>query len=277
MEDSPSEIRSREFGAFLRSRREKLTPQSVGLRGGDRRRARGLRREEVALLADVGITWYTWLEQGREVHASAEVLTSLAEALKLDPAERAHLFQLADRTPPEAKNQRSEVIEEPLRRLLDSFTLQPAYIIGRLWDLLAWNPAAAALFGDYGRLNGEDRNILSMLFLDQSHRDLLLDWEEIARTTLAMFRADTAGQTGQPDFERLVARLTAKSAPFREWWPRQDVLRRLSGSKRIAHPEGGTMVFENTSFAVGEHPGMKMIVYTPLDEATKEKLKALLG
>ncbi len=229
------------------------------------------------MLADVGITWYTWLEQGREVHASTEVLTALAEALKLDPAERAHLFQLADRTPPEVKNQKSEVIEEPLRRLLDSFTLQPAYVFGRLWDILAWNSAATALFGDYGRLAGEDRNILSMLFLDQGHRDLLLDWEDIAMTTLAMFRADTAGQTGQPDFERLVARLTAKSPEFREWWPRQDVLRSLSGHKRILHPQGGTLVFENTSFAVGEHPGMKMIVYTPLDEETKGKFKALLG
>jgi transcriptional regulator with XRE-family HTH domain len=273
-----TETKYREFGAFLRTRRERLTPESVGLKEGTRRRTKGLRREEVALLAGVGITWYTWLEQGREVHASPEVLSALSDVLKLDPTERQHLFLLADRTPPALRADDPDVVEEPLRHMLLSLSMQPAYVIGRRWDVLAWNRAAEALFGDYGRLDGDERNIMHLIFVDRDHRALLVDWEEIAEASLAMFRADTVRCSGDPDFERLIAKLTAKSREFREWWPRHEVLRRLSSQKRIMHPLCGKMAFENTTFAVNDRPDMKLIVYTPLKEDnTSEKLKSLLA
>jgi transcriptional regulator with XRE-family HTH domain len=154
------ESRRREFAAFLRSRRERLTPNDVGLPQGFRRRALGLRREEVALLAGVGTTWYTWLEQGRDVRPSAEVLSALARALKLDPTERRHLFLLNDRPPPEALKSGPQVVPEPLIRMLDSMAGQPSYVVGRRWDVLAWNRAAVAVFGDYGRLHGDARNTI---------------------------------------------------------------------------------------------------------------------
>jgi transcriptional regulator with XRE-family HTH domain len=269
--------RRREFGAFLRTRRERLTPASVGLAEGFRRRTPGLRREEVALLAGVGTTWYTWLEQGRDVRASMEVLSALADALNLDPAERRHLFVLNDRPPPEMRPAGPERVEEPLRRMLQSLTGQPAYVLGRRWDVLAWNRAAVALFGDYGRLEGDQRNIMHMVFANPAHRRLLIGWEELAPVALAMFRADSARYTGDPEFERLIALLKRSSGEFRQWWPKHEVIRRLSSLKRIRHPACGRMAFEHTSFAVADQPDMKLVVYTPLEQdRTVEKLDELL-
>jgi transcriptional regulator with XRE-family HTH domain len=172
----------------LRSRRERLTPADVGLPNGFRRRTPGLRREEVAMLADVGTTWYTWLEQGRDVRPSNELLSALAEALRLDPTERRHLFALYDQRVPERPPPGPERVDEPLRRMLDSLTGQPAFVLGRRWDVLAWNRAAEVVYGPYGRLEGDERNMLHMVFADPDHRRLLVDWEAVARLSLAMFR-----------------------------------------------------------------------------------------
>jgi transcriptional regulator with XRE-family HTH domain len=269
--------RRRQSGEFLRSRRERLTPSDVGLPDGFRRRTPGLRREEVALLAGVGVTWYTWLEQGRDVQPSAEVLSALADALRLNAAERRHLYILNDRPPPEARPRGPERVEPPLLRMLDSLTNQPAYVLGRRWDVLAWNRAAEFLFGDYGKLDGDERNIIHMVFANKAHRKLLIDWDELAPTSLAMFRADSARYAGDPDFERLIDALKRVSPEFRELWSRQDVLRSLGSQKRIRHPVVGQMTFESASFAVTGQADMKLIVYTPLDEdRTVEKLGALL-
>ncbi|MDR3516740.1 MAG: helix-turn-helix transcriptional regulator [Azospirillaceae bacterium] len=274
---SPDDNRRREFASFLRSRREKLRPDEVGLPPGFRRRTPGLRREEVAQLAGVGATWYTWLEQGRDVRPSAEVLGALADALKLDPAERGHLFRLSDRPPPETPSSGPETVPAALRRMLTGMTGQPAYVLGRRWDILAWNRAAVAVFGDYGRLQGDERNVMHMVFADPAHRRLLVDWDRLAPAALAMFRADSVRHAGDPDFERLIAILTAASAAFRAWWPKHEVLRPLGGFKRVNHPAVGRMVFEYTSLAVAEPPDMKLVVYTPLgDEATVGKLDRLL-
>ena len=272
------DARRRQSGAFLRSRRERLAPSDVGLPEGFRRRTPGLRREEVALLAGVGATWYTWLEQGRSVRPSAEVLSALAGALRLDAAERRHLYVLNDRPPPEPRPAGPERVEEPLRRMLDSLTRQPAYVLGRRWDILAWNSAAAVLFGDYDKLVGDERNIMHLVFADAAHRKLLIDWEELAPAVLAMFRADSARYAGDPEFERLIVKLGKASPKFRQWWSRQDVMRSLAGHKRIRHKVAGRMTFEFTSFAVSDQSDMKLIVYTPLAaDQTTEKLDALLA
>jgi transcriptional regulator with XRE-family HTH domain len=237
-----------------------------------------LRREEVALLAGVGVTWYTWLEQGRDVKPSTEVLAALADALRLDQAERAYLYQLNDRPPQETRSNEPERIELPLRRMLDSLAGQPAYILGRRWDVLAWNRAAKMLFGDYGELEGDERNIIYMVFANKAHRKLLLDWDELAPRSLAMFRADVARHAGDPDFERLIRALTRISPEFRQLWRRQDVLHSQSSLKRVKHPVAGRMTFEYTSFTVTAQPDLKFIVYTPLQvHDTIAKLDALLA
>jgi transcriptional regulator with XRE-family HTH domain len=273
-----SDARRRELAAFLRSRRASLTPKDVGLLEGFRRRTPGLRREELAMLAGVGTTWYTWLEQGRDVRPSAQVLAALADALRLDDAERQHLFTLNNRQSPQPSSTAPECVEEPLKRMLANLTLQPAYVLGRRWDVLAWNRAAEILFGGYQTLDRDERNIMHRLFADAAHRLLLADWEAVARVSLAMFRADSARFAGDPDFERLIALLHAQSSEFRTWWPRHEVISPLSGIKRINHPLKGRMSFEHTGLTLSNQPDMKLVVYTPLDaDDTNRKLAELLA
>lgn len=274
---APDALRKRELGAFLRSRRERLSPAEVGLPEGPRRRTPGLRREEIAMIAGVGTTWYTWLEQGRDVKPSSEVLTALGDALRLDTAERVHLFVLAGRAPPSPRPVSPERVAAPLRHTLASLTIQPAYVMGRRWDVLAWNPAAEAIFGDYGALQGDARNVMHLLFTDLDHRRMLVDWEDLARMALGRFRAESARYIGDPDFERLIGRLNAASPQFRAWWPARDVIRQLSGVKAIRHASAGAMTFEHMSFSIDDGSDMKLIVYTPLAENdTPAKMTALL-
>jgi transcriptional regulator with XRE-family HTH domain len=278
MKESPvaAQSRRREFGAFLRSRRERLTPASVGLPEGTRRRTPGLRREEVALLAGVGATWYTWLEQGRDVRASSEVLGGLALALRLDETERQHLFALDGHTLPH-RSTGPEIVPESLHRMLASLTSQPALVLGRRWDVLLWNRAAGVLFGNYEGLEGDARNIMHNLFANERHRRLLVDWEPLARASLAMFRADCARYAGDLDFERLIALLKKASPEFRRWWPKHEVRAPVAGNKRIQHPRAGRMVFEHTTFAAMGPGDLRLVLYTPLAEAqTIEKLDRLL-
>ncbi|MBB5415847.1 helix-turn-helix transcriptional regulator [Paraburkholderia atlantica] len=275
---SAADRRRCELGAFLRSRREHLSPAAVGLPDGFRRRTPGLRREEVAMLADVGTTWYTWLEQGRDVRASEEVLIAIADALRLDAVERRHLFVLSDRPSPEVRSTNPEKLEEPVQRMLASLSGQPAYVTGRRWDILGWNRAATLVFGDYGQLSADERNLMFMVFANARHRRLLVDWEEVARASLAMFRNDSARYVGDPDFERLISTLRHRSNDFNAWWRRHEVLNPLSNIKRIRHPRKGLMVFEYTSFALLDGSDRKLTVYTPLDECrTAEKLDALIA
>jgi transcriptional regulator with XRE-family HTH domain len=276
-ESTSQAARRRELAAFLRSRRERVSPSSVGLSNGLRRRTPGLRREEVAELAGVGVTWYTWLEQARAVNPSVEVLGALADTLRLDAAERRHLFVLADRPPALLREAGPEVVTDPIRRMLDSLEGQPALVTGRRWDILAWNRAAEAVFGDYRRLEGDARNMMHLVFADAAHRAMLMDWRSIAATALATFRADYAIYRGDPDFDRLIAKLKAASGEFREWWGRQDVLPPLPGCKRIAHPVAGRLAFEYTTFAVADAVGLRLAVYTPLAEQdTERKLGELM-
>ncbi|TPL95678.1 helix-turn-helix transcriptional regulator [Mesorhizobium sp. B2-3-12] len=274
---SADESRRRELGAFLRSRRERLTPSATGIATGPRRRTPGLRREEVAMIAGVGTTWYTWLEQGRDVRPSVEVLSALCEALRLDAVEKRHLFILAGRQQPERRVAAPEKVDATLLHMLQSLVLQPAQVVGRRWDVLAWNDAAVAVFGDYGLLDGDARNIVHMVFTSPHHRRLLVDWEELARVVLASFRAESAKYVGDPDFERLIALMMNSSPEFRDWWPRRDVARRLTGIKHVRHPKAGLMAFEHMSLSIDDGSDMRLIVYTPLAEQNSiAKLRTLL-
>ena len=259
----PQEARRREFGDFLSSRRKRLTPLEVGLPNGFRRRTPGLRREEVALLAGIGTTWYTWLEQGRDVRPSPEVLAALSSALRLDSAERRHLFTLAGQPLSDPGTGGSEEVPGALLRMLASMADQPAYVLGRRWDILAWNAAAVGVFGDFGRLEGDARNLIHLMFANEAHRRLLADWPDLAPLSLAMFRADSAAHAGDPDFKRLIDRLMAESEEFRAWWPRHDVVHQPSTVKRIRHPTAGLMEFEYSSLEVSDCPGMRLVVCTP--------------
>ena len=269
--------RRAELADFLRTRREALQPHEVGLPGGGRRRTPGLRREEVALLAGVGTTWYTWLEQGRDVRASAAVLEAVARALRMTPAERAHLMLLGrgeqvapERCPP-------ETLQATIRRLLDSLGPHPACVLGRRWDLLAWNRAYAVVFGDPAELPDGRRNLIWSVFMDPARRVLHTDWNSGARNAVARFRADSARHVGDADFDALIDALREASPEFRAWWELHEVARSGAGRKRLAHPVAGELVFEHAVFKLEEAPEQRLALYSPLPTAgTPEKLARLL-
>ena len=270
--------RRAELADFLRTRREAVRPEDVGLPGGGRRRTLGLRREEVVQLAGVGATWYTWLEQGRDVRASASVLEAVAGALQLTPAERAHLILLGrgEQVPPvKAPKER---VHPTVRKLVEGLDPNPACIIGRRYDFLAWNDAHSAVFGDPGEMPDGRRNLLWSVFTDPARRTLHTDWNEGARRLAARFRAQAARHVGDPDFERLISALRGASPEFREWWELHEVASSGVGRKVLKHPKVGKLVFEHAVFRPEESPEHRFVIYSAVPVAnTPEKLRRLLG
>jgi transcriptional regulator with XRE-family HTH domain len=270
--------RRAELADFLRTRREALRPEDVGLPGGGRRRTPGLRREEVAQLAGVGTTWYTWLEQARDVRASVSVLEALAAALDLTPAERSHLILLGrgEQTAPERGP--AETLEPELVRLIENLGPNPACIIGRRWDMLAWNRGYLAVFGDPPALSDGRRNLIWNLFMDPGLRKLLTDWERGSRSAVARFRSDSARHVGDPDFEALIDALREGSRAFRERWERHEVATSGIGRKVLRHPTAGKLVFEHAVFKLEETPERRLILYSSLpNDDTARKMERLLG
>jgi transcriptional regulator with XRE-family HTH domain len=269
--------RRTELADFLRKRRAVIKPEDVGLPGGGRRRTPGLRREEVAQLAGVGATWYTWLEQGRDVRASLDVLEALSRALRLTPAERTHLVLLGrGEEPPPCKSE--ERVSSVVRRLIENLGVNPAYVLGRRWDYLAWNSAAAAVFGDFGAIPRAGRNHLWMHFMDPARREMFPDWERSSRVIVAKFRADSARHLGDPTFEELISTLRKSSPEFCKAWRKHEVARTAEGRKLIHHPVVGPLVFEHAVFNPQADREQRMILYSPLpDEGTPGKLARLLG
>jgi transcriptional regulator with XRE-family HTH domain len=269
--------RREELADFLRTRRAALQPGDVGLPAGGRRRTPGLRREEVAQLAGVGTTWYTWLEQGRDVRASLDVLEALAKALRLDQVERNHLILLGrgENAPP-CKNP-AERVSPTLRRLIENLGPNPAYVLGRRWDYLAWNDAAVALLGDFGAIPRAARNHAWQTFTDPARRQMFSDWERGARTLVAKFRADSARHLGDPEFESLIRALRNTSPEFARAWERHEVSTSSDGRKDLRHPVAGPMSFSHVVFHPAEKLEQRLILYTPLPEnETAAKLEALM-
>jgi len=270
-------LRRDELADFLRKRRAALRPEDVGLPSGGRRRTPGLRREEVAHLAGVGATWYTWLEQGRDVRASLGVLEALAKALQLTQAERTHLVLLGRGEEPPPCKSPAERVSPTLRRLIENLGPNPAFILGRRWDYLAWNDAAVALFGDLGKLPREARNHAWLTFTDPARREMFTDWERSSRLMVAKFRADTARNLGDPRFEQLVQALLKRSPEFCRGWKRHEVSRGGEGRRELRHPLAGMLAFSHAVFHPTEAGEQRLILYSPLpDHDTPAKLARLL-
>jgi transcriptional regulator with XRE-family HTH domain len=270
--------RRAELAHFLRTRREALRPEDVGLPGGGRRRTPGLRREEVAQLAGVGTTWYTWLEQARDVRASSAVLEAIAGALDLTPAERSHLILLGrgEQLAPEPCPK--ETLDPTIRRLVEGLDPNPACVLGRRWDYLAWNRAHAAVFGDPAQLADGRRNLIWSAFMDPRRRSLHADWDEGARRAVARFRADSARHVGDHDFEALISALQDGSPEFREWWDLHEVATSGVGRRELRHPVAGKLVFEHAVFLLQETLEQRLVLYSATAAAkTPEKLAALLA
>ena len=271
------ERRRAELADFLRRRRESITPADVGLLGGGRRTTPGLRREEVAQLAGVGTTWYTWLEQGRDVRASLDVLEAVASALRLTPAERTHLVLLGRGEEPPPCESPAERVSPTVRRMVERLGANPAYVLGRRWDYLAWNRAAVALLGDFGRVPRATRNHLWLTYMDPRRREMFTDWERSSRLLVAKFRADSARHLGDPEFEELIHALRQSSPEFCRAWKRHEVAQSGEGRKQVRHPVAGTLCFEHAVFIPAEAPEQRLILWTPSPEGeTPAKLARLL-
>jgi transcriptional regulator with XRE-family HTH domain len=271
------QVRREALGQFLRVRRERITPAQVGLPAGGRRRTPGLRREELAQLAGVSASWYTWLEQGRDISVSAQVIESLARVLQLTPDERAHLFVLAHDQPP-ATPPTALRADAALQYMLDALERAPAYVITPCCNVVAMNEAARVVFAPWDERDGRERNVVWWVFTDPTARELFVDWEREAQRTLAFFRANSIRFVGQAWFTTLVGDLTAMSPEFRQWWPRHDVQAGLPACTELHHPQAGRLVFAPVLFQMPTVAQQQIVVYTPLaNTETAEQVAALCG
>ncbi|MFG2571497.1 helix-turn-helix transcriptional regulator [Streptomyces sp. NPDC048481] len=269
-----SEIRRHELAAFLRSRRERITPEQVGLPRGARRRTPGLRREEVAHLSAVGVTWYTWLEQSRDIHVSVQVLDALARTLLLDPSERAHLFQLAGATDPTPASSCTGVTDA-VRELLDQLDPLPACVQNSRYDILAYNRTYAHLLCDLDAIPPEDRNCIVLIHTHPQWRESVVHLDESMRLMAAKLRASMAGHLTEPAWKMLVKRLQTESPEFRENWERYEVVVGRSKVKEFRNPHVGLLTLTHTDLWLSPEHGARMVTYAPQDAQTRERLEKL--
>ncbi|HVO04493.1 MAG TPA: helix-turn-helix transcriptional regulator [Candidatus Cybelea sp.] len=258
-----------ELSDFLKSRRARLSPDDVGLPVGARRRTKGLRREEVASLAGVGLTWYTWFEQGRDIRVSPDFLENVARALRLNGAERQHLYLLLDGEVAKAALTERRV-SRALQRMIDGIPHYAAYIRTPRWDVIAWNKTAARLFG-FGRKTQEERNLMRMIFIDPEFRAMIPNLDTSGPMTVARFRGEYAKYRGDPVMDALVKELQQRSSEFRLWWRRHDVMTSSEGIKTL-RIRGKDVLFEHASFSVNGEPDLTLVVYAPLDAAAPQSV-----
>jgi transcriptional regulator with XRE-family HTH domain len=256
------------LGQLLRSRRERLAPADVGLPEGSRRRTAGLRREEVALLANVSTTYYTFLEQGRPVRPSAQVLDALASALRMSAAEQRYLGVLAYGGDDAAGSGAAltgpaERIDRGVADLVQRLDPFPTIVKGRRWDVLAANPAARELFDDWESLPAGERNLVRWMFTTDRAREVYVDWEQEARAMLGRFRLAAARHRQDGDLADLIAELQRDSEHVRAWWPRHDVIAIGSGSKKLRHPRLGPVDYSHVVLQVADDPDQTLVTYSP--------------
>lgn len=251
------------LAGFLRTRRQRITPAQVGLPTGGRRRTPGLRREEVAALAGVGLTWYTWLEQGRDIGVSATFLDNLCRVLKLDAAERRHLYLLAHARPPAEPGKTWCTVPPLVLRLMHDLAPHPAFILNLRWDVLASNAAADCLFGFSGH-PPDRRNLLSMLFTDPALRTLHVDWDSEAPRILSSFRRDHAKAAPEADLDGLVSELQKISPDFRQHWQAHEAHAPCSGQRELV-VDGQRVIFDHTSLTLDGDRHLRLVVYARRD------------
>jgi transcriptional regulator with XRE-family HTH domain len=251
-----------ELGAFLRSHRERLTPDMLGLEPGTRRRTPGLRREEIAQLGGVSATWYTWIEQGRDVGVSPAALMRLARAMQLTAIERAYLFELSGKLDPEGPPEHEPTIPADLLAIVEAIAT-PAYVLDRGWSALLWNGAAERLFT--GWLDGPERNLLRYVFLNPAARKLIDNWPSRAQRLVAEFRADYSHHLAVAETRSFVAELQAASPEFDRAWRAHDVLEREGGERSFTHLRDGHVRYRQTTLLLARSHDIKLVVLTPLN------------
>ncbi|MDB4943238.1 MAG: transcriptional regulator [Labilithrix sp.] len=263
-----------ELASFLRVRRSRLAPSSVGLPSGTRRRTPGLRREEVALLAGVGVSWYTWLEQGRDIHVSEGLLERLSQALELDHVERSHLFELAQGRPPPPSPRTevpSEVVSEALQHVLDAHP-HPVVVSTTRWDVVALNPAAEALWGDRRGMNS-----LCFMFDENARQPRTPDSIAHARNMVARFRYEAGRAADRAPFDELASELAERSPDFRDLWEAHEVVATPEGAKVVNHPAVGDIELDHLVLLHVEPDGrtLRVTIYTPRPGVSAARARSL--
>jgi transcriptional regulator with XRE-family HTH domain len=278
--DSPGAqpTRRTELGRFLRAQRARITAADAGLPEGNasgRRRTPGLRREEVAQLSGVSVTWYTWLEQGRDISASAQVIDALARALLMDPDQHRHLRELAGLPGPETEGSGADILPR-LQALVDAVAPSPASIYDRHFDFLVWNKPYARVRHDPGQLPAGRRNMIWMMFTDPGNRARMTRWEPAARAVLSQFRIAADRHPGDLRFAELIAALTKASPQFRDWWAEYPIRYFRPATITISDPRAGPIALQVFQLRLVDQPGLLMVVQVPASEADRTRVASLL-
>lgn len=256
---------------FLRSCRARIQPADLGLPEPQRRRTRGLRREDVAALSGVSVAWYTWLEQGREIRVSDDVLERICNTFRLNEDERTYLFTLVQNRPPKPANEDSAEIEPALVRLINSLDV-PAVLCNLRWDVLHWNALQAAMYRDYSKLAPSRRNLIEVLFDPAVADKAGPTFEQMAQRVLAKLRVDYSRSGNDPKFESLIRRMEADSPLFRRIWRTPEINVRSYGLHCFNHAVYGPMAFEHTSYFPEGHPTQRLVLCIPHDDASRAAL-----
>ncbi len=260
---------------FLKSCRARIAPAEAGLpESSERRRTAGLRREEVAALAGVSVTWYTWLEQGRDIQTSAEVLERLARTFRLTPDEREYLFELVQHRPPPLKNEEESKIDPAVNRMICSINV-PAMLINIRWDILYWNDLAKRTFRDFGKLPPHQRNILKHLFTAPEYRKDPRLFEDMARRWVSNVRLDFARAAGDPEFDALIEELSEMCPVFRRAWANPSSVAHNEGVNDFKVPNIGRLTLEHTAYFIEGAPNLQLLMFSPYDAESGAALARL--
>ncbi|MEW2395982.1 helix-turn-helix transcriptional regulator [Streptomyces sp. NPDC046862] len=261
-----------ELASFLRSRRARVTPADVGMPPGMRRRTPGLRREEVAQLSGVGVTWYTWLEQGRPINASPQVLDAVARTLRLDRPEREHLYHLAEVPYEPGPEALAQTVGPEVQGILDALDPQPAVVYNSRYDILATNPAYRQLFLIRPTVRTGVPNVLSTLFTVSEGRCPVVDRDKELPVMVATLRSAYGRHVGEAAWEDFIRRLSAASPYFSELWASGDVSPPGRRVKTFRHDAVGELRMSSLSLSIDGMPECRIVTYTPADEDTREKV-----
>ena len=260
--------KSRAIGEFIKSQRQQITLAQAGLghlSHATRRRTPGLRREEVAQLCGISVTWYTWIEQGRSDSISPQALARIADALHLPRAKRAYLFELAEKKDPAQPSDHDEPVPQDILAVVNSIRA-PAYVLDRYWNALASNSAARSLFVGWLNNRSDSNNLLVFTLCDPASQRLITDWEQRAHRLVAEFRADCGHYLDDPQLHRMVADLSARSSLFQRAWGLQDVIEREGGRRQFHHPVRGLLTYQQVNFRVAHRPDLKLVTLMPADD-----------
>lgn len=270
--------RLRALSEFLKTHRAKIQPGEAGLISGGRRRTPGLRREEVAAVAGVSTTWYTWLEQGRDIKMSVSVLDAIAHALQLNQDERQYLFMLALEQPaPTAVIDSPPVISPALHRMVSELHSCPTIIFDRRCNIVGWNPAAARVFLDFELVPQEERNMIELLFTRKELKALAVNWSDFVRGFLAMFRSYYGQYVGDNWYSEFTRKLSTDNADFRQYWEQSDVSSAPEVVIEFRHAKVGKMLFDLTTLQVQGRADLRCSVYTPsAGSDTEAKMELLM-